>query len=104
MADQATVRHGLHAPGPSPGSHSNGVGVVGSLAELGNDVANLIELQALLAEHDLKECVARASRPVLVTLAGLVGGTILAVRPSDELRPCRRRRAGGTRDPASASD
>jgi Putative Actinobacterial Holin-X, holin superfamily III len=55
------------APGPaSPGS------LVGNIAEFGNDVATLAELQVKLAVHDAKECANRATIPLIVVVAASV--------------------------------
>jgi hypothetical protein len=72
MADQATVRDG-HA---SQGSDQNGLPerqVIGGIAEFGNDIANLAELQARLALIDLKECLQKVVVPVALVVAGLFG-------------------------------
>ena len=60
-------------------SRSNGVpgqatpaSLVGNIAEFGNDVATLAELQAKLAAHDAKECVNRATIPLIVVAAASV--------------------------------
>ncbi len=50
----------------SPGS------LVGNIAEFGNDVATLAELQAQLAVHDAKDCIGRATIPLAVVGAGVV--------------------------------
>ncbi len=72
MADQATVR-GAGQPGAG-GAHPNGNsgGVVGGIAEFGNDVATLAELQAKLAALDMKDSYERAFVPVVVIVAGVV--------------------------------
>lgn len=65
MADQASVRNGNRLQfGPAP------EGVFGSLAEFGNDVATLAELQARLALIDLKESTDRARFPLALILLG----------------------------------
>ena len=58
-------------------SRSNGsqpratpLGVVSNLADFGNDIATLAELQAKLAVLDAKESVARATTPLIVLGAG----------------------------------
>jgi hypothetical protein len=43
--------------------------LVGNLAEFGNDVATLAELQAKLAIYDSKECVRQATIPSIVVVA-----------------------------------
>jgi len=50
----------------SPGS------LVGNIAEFGNDVATLAELQAKLAVFDAKDCLARATVPLIIVAAGAV--------------------------------
>ena len=60
MADQASVKGG--------DGRSNGV--VGSVTELGNDVATLAELQAKLAALDFKESAELAVLPLRVGAAG----------------------------------
>ena len=49
--------------------------MVGSLAEFGNDIASLVELQAKLALLDLKESTTRTTTP----LAGIVLGVVVAL-------------------------
>jgi uncharacterized membrane protein YqjE len=74
MADQATVK-GSVSPTYQSGNvatNGNGPGVVGSIADFGNDVATLIELQAKLAALDLKECKTRAVVPLIVAAAAAV--------------------------------
>lgn len=73
MANQATVNPDLSSMEPSPGS------MVGNIAEFGNDIATLVELQAKLAAHDAKECVGRATLPVVLLAAG--GAVALASLP-----------------------
>ncbi len=46
------------------------MGVVGNIAEFGNDVATLVELQAKLAVFDAKDCVGRATTPLVVLVVG----------------------------------
>jgi len=62
MADQASVRNGH-------GARNNGSGMASRLAEFGNDVATLAELQARLAAIELKENTERSVLPI-VFLAG----------------------------------
>ena len=69
MANQTTMNPDLATMEPSPGS------MVGNIAEFGNDIATLVELQAKLAVFDTKEVVARAVIPVVC----LAGGAVLAV-------------------------
>jgi hypothetical protein len=66
MADQETVRGDIARPNGSP------EGVVSGIAEFGNDVATLAELQAKLAAIDFRESAARATVPLVLTLTGLV--------------------------------
>jgi hypothetical protein len=54
-----------------PGQASPG-SLVSNLAEFGNDVATLAELQAKLATYDAKECVSRATVPLIVAGAASV--------------------------------
>lgn len=54
------------------------MGVVASLSVLGNDVANLIELQAKLAAFDLEDCKSRIVRPLIgagVAIVFILGAT-----------------------------
>lgn len=44
--------------------------MVGNIAEFGNDVATLAELQAKLAVLDAKDCLGRVTLPVIVLGAG----------------------------------
>jgi len=46
--------------------------LVGNIAEFGNDVATLAELQAKLAAYDARECVSRATIPLIVVAAASV--------------------------------
>ena len=70
MANQAPMSRSNGMPGQaSPAS------LVGNLAEFGNDVATLAELQSKLAIHDARECLRRATIPVIV----VVGASVLAI-------------------------
>lgn len=64
MANQTSVNPDLATMEPSPGS------MVGNIAEFGNDIATLVELQAKLAVHDTKECVSRVTYPAVALIAG----------------------------------
>lgn len=92
MADQASLRgagprptvggingksaaDGRSAGGANGNANGNGSGVVGSVAELGNNVLTLAELQTRLAAADLKACVNDALFP----LAVIAGAAALAV-------------------------
>ena len=62
-----------------PGSEDNGntngspeKQVVGGIAEFGNDIATLVELQAKLAMADLKESAERALVPMVLIALGLL--------------------------------
>jgi len=68
MADQATVNqsNGAQVTPPSPAS------VVGNIAGFGNDVVTLAELQAKLTVIDTKECISRATTPIIALAAGAV--------------------------------
>lgn len=73
MADQATVsgRVGPASNGksePSNHGHGNGKGVVGNIADFGNDVFTLVELQAKLAAADLSEAKARLKISLIVAV------------------------------------
>lgn len=65
MADQASVSSGAGYSG-----NGNG-GVVGSIADFGNDVATLVELQAKLAALDMKESVRMTVPPLAALVTGL---------------------------------
>jgi len=71
MDDQAAVS----------GGRSNGQpeGVVGSLADFANDVASLAELQARLAQLDMKDAAQRATIPLVVALG--LAAVLLACIP-----------------------
>jgi len=78
MADQASVRDANYpgqrpATGQAQGSNGNGSAqtVVGSVAEFGNNIATLAELQAQLAAVDLKESYARATLPLMSFVVGV---------------------------------
>jgi Putative Actinobacterial Holin-X, holin superfamily III len=71
MADQATVRDG-HAPARSGADGAPEKQVLGGIAEFGNDIATLAELQARLTLLDLKECLQKLTVPVALVGAGLV--------------------------------
>jgi hypothetical protein len=73
MADQATVRDGHAAPRSGENGGIPKTQVLGGIAEFGNDIANLAELQARLALIDLKECLRKALVPVALVVAGLFG-------------------------------
>jgi hypothetical protein len=70
------MRGAIGPPGPAPYAHANGSGngndngVVGRIADLGNDMFTLGELQARLVALDLKDCTGKAAVP----LAGVVIG------------------------------
>jgi len=71
MADQATVRGGR--PDSADGTKRNGTPeaqVVGGIAEFGNDIATLVELQAKLAGADLKESLEKALVPIVLIVIG----------------------------------
>ena len=61
MADQATVN-----------GNGNSKSVVGNIADFGNDVATLVELQAKLAATDLKEVKDRATGYVIVLIFAVI--------------------------------
>ncbi len=69
------------APGSvySPGNGNGHQSVAGSVAEFGNNVANLVELQAKLADLDFQESVKRATVPLAVIVVG--GVVVLASVP-----------------------
>ena len=78
MVDQASVRKAA----PAGSQSNNGVGngsVVGSLADLGNDVATLVELQAKLMAVDFKASASRAAVPMSAAAIGLA--TLVAALP-----------------------
>lgn len=72
MADQATVRGAGQPAAGGAQANGNTGSVVGGIAEFGNDVATLAELQAKLAALDLKDSYERALVPILMIVAGLV--------------------------------
>jgi len=67
MAVQASVRggEGVQTNGPPEG-------VIEGIAELGNDILTLAELQAKLAAIDFKESLEHAVFPLVLTLGGLM--------------------------------
>lgn len=66
MANQASMSRINGIPvEASPGS------LIGNIAEFGNDVATLAELQAKLTAHDAKECISQATIPLVVVGAAL---------------------------------
>ena len=60
MVDQASMSRGNGSRVTSP------VGMITNIADFGNDITTLAELQAKLTVHDAKECVSKASVPVAV--------------------------------------
>jgi len=74
MADQASVsggNPGAGSPGKGKGNGTPEGRVVGGIAEFGNDIATLAELQFKLTLIDLKECVQRAMVPLGLAAVGL---------------------------------
>jgi uncharacterized membrane protein YqjE len=67
MADQASMKAG----GDGTRTTSLPEGVVGGIAEFGNDMATLVELQAKLALIDLKQATAKAILPIAFSVIGL---------------------------------
>ncbi len=57
--------NGQGNPQASPAS------MVGNIAEFGNDVATLAELQAKLAAYDAKDCLAKATTPAILLGVGV---------------------------------
>ena len=51
-------------------NHASPLTMVSNLADFGNDIATLAELQAKLAAHDAKECAGRAAVPVVALVLG----------------------------------
>lgn len=74
MADQATMSRG-----GGPNNVASPLTVVGNIADFGNDIASLAELQAKLTLLDAKDAVARATTPLIVLVAG--GALALASLP-----------------------
>jgi integral membrane sensor domain MASE1 len=69
MADQASVSGGT----PTPRSNGSPEGrVVGGIAEFGNDIVTLAELQLQLARYDLRECLGHALIPLGLLAVGLI--------------------------------
>ena len=66
MADQASVSRGNGA-----NNHASPLTLVGNIADFGNDIATLAELQAKLAVLDAKEATGRATLPAIALGAGL---------------------------------
>jgi Putative Actinobacterial Holin-X, holin superfamily III len=61
MVDQASVSRGNGA-----NNQASPLTLVGNIADLGNDIATLAELQAKLTALDAKECAAQATGPISV--------------------------------------
>ena len=53
-------------------NHASPLTVVGNIADFGNDIATLVELQAKLAALDAKECAARAKIPLIALGSGVI--------------------------------
>jgi len=73
MVDQATVRTGKPGEGNADGKNSNGTPegrLVGGIAEFGNDIATLAELQYKLAMIDLSEALRKALIPLALMVVG----------------------------------
>ena len=62
--------HGRAPSTPAPGEN----GLVGGVTEFASDAATLLELQARLAELDLKETAERAAVPLTLVLSAVVLG------------------------------
>ncbi len=74
MADQETLISGQASAFEAiPG------GLVGNVAEFGNDVATLVELQAKLAAADFKESLAKTAIPLVLVIVGAI--LLLAALP-----------------------
>jgi len=72
MVDQATVR-GKPGEGNADGKSNNGSPegrLVGGIAEFGNDIATLAELQYKLAMFDLSEAIQKALIPLALMVVG----------------------------------
>jgi hypothetical protein len=95
MADQASVKVS------NPGAEGNGTPegrVVGGIADFGNDIANLVDLQVKLAQIDLKECLGRATVPlalIVVALMFLLGAVPVALLGVAEMVAAALRISGG---------
>jgi hypothetical protein len=74
MADQATVSRNN-----GPNILASPLTMVGNIADFGNDIATLAELQAKLTLLDAKDAAAKATRPLIFLGAGL--GLALASLP-----------------------
>jgi len=61
----------MKAGGKDAGANGSGESVVGGIAEFGNDVATLFELQAKLVSLDLKDCLAKVTTPMLFAVTGM---------------------------------
>jgi hypothetical protein len=69
MADQATVSRNSGS-----NNHASPLTMVGNIADFGNDIATLAELQAKLTLLDAKEAAAKATTPLTFLGAGMVLG------------------------------
>jgi len=74
MVDQATVRPGKPGEGNTDGkNNSNGSPqgrLVGGIAEFGNDIATLAELQYKLGIYDFNEAIGKALIPLALMVVG----------------------------------
>ena len=67
MADQATVSRNQGSI-----NHASPLTLVGNLADFGNDIATLAELQAKLTLLDAKDAVGKATTPLVFLAVGAV--------------------------------
>jgi hypothetical protein len=74
MADQTTLksRSSGNSNGNGARTGEKGESLVGGISDFAENVATLLELQAKLGMLDLKECIARATVPLIVVVIGLV--------------------------------
>jgi hypothetical protein len=72
MADQTTLKSRGEGNGRGARTDEKGESLVGGISDFAENVATLLELQAELFMHDLKECIARATLPLIFVVIGLV--------------------------------
>ena len=90
MAHQASLRPGIATARVSPAPPGQPEGIIGNLAEFGEDVFTLAELQGKLAARDLNDCVGRAIWPLIVgsvaavVVLGTVPVALLGVNKKDK--------------------